>query len=200
MGEKIQCLLQILREFNHVNPQDEEETNTFLQSRYLLHLNVAACYQKLGDHVKAIESCNKVLEESPNHVKALYRRGMSHMAVADFDEAKADFNAMLTIDKAVEADVKAALAKLRKKQQEAEVNARKQFKGLFDKKPGELSKADGEKTEEPVVAEECSRENNVDATADGSLKSKNKVEKTSNSWLNWRHWLRRFPSTKCTIL
>ncbi|KAI5078705.1 hypothetical protein GOP47_0006376 [Adiantum capillus-veneris] len=191
---------KVLREFNHVNPQDEEETDTFLQSRYLLHLNVAACYQKLGDHVKAIESCNKVLEESPNHVKALYRRGMSHMAVADFDDARADFNAMLTIDNAVEADVKAALAKLRKKQQEAEVNARKQFKGLFDKKPGELSKVDEEETKEQVVTGESSRELNADATTDGSSKNKEKVEQTSSSWLSWRYWLRGFPTTKCTIL
>lgn len=195
---------KVLREFNHVNPQDEEETKAFLQSRYLLHLNVAACCQKLGDHVKAIESCNKVLDESPCHVKALYRRGMSHMAVADFEDAKADFNAMLTVDKTVEADVKAALAKLRKKQQEAEANSRKQFKGLFDKKPGELSEVDAEETREKAVRKESPREEMDEIASDSSLNiassPKAEVERSSNSWLNWRYWLRGLPSTKCTIL
>eukprot|EP00250_Pteridium_aquilinum_P000485 c10528_g1_i1 orf=155-1990(-) len=198
---------KVLREYNHVNPQDEEETKTFIQSRYLLHLNVAACHQKLDDHVKAIESCNKVLDESPQHVKALYRRGMSHMAVGDFDEAKSDFNAMLTIDKLVESDVKAALSKLRRKQQEAEANARKQFKGLFDKKPGELSEVEAVEAKEKETAVESPR-GILDETSDGSSSdrssspkaSKAKVEQTSRSWRNWKYWLRGFPSTKCTIL
>lgn len=195
---------KVLREYNHVNPQDEEETNAFLQSKYLLHLNVAACYQKLGDHVKAIESCNKVLDERPQHVKALYRRGMSHMAVADFDEAKSDFNAMMAVDKTVEGDAKAALSKLKKKQQEDEANARKQFKGLFDKKPGELSAVEPAEVTEKERAME-SLEADVGETDDGaasthSSSSNAAADQTSRSWLNWRSWFRSSPSTKCTIL
>ncbi|KAH7404871.1 hypothetical protein KP509_15G048000 [Ceratopteris richardii] len=185
---------KILREFNHVNPQSEDETKTFLQARYQLHLNVAACFQKIDDHVKAIESCNKVLDENPNHVKALYRRGMSYLAVADFNEAKSDFNAMLIIDKTVESDVKAALAKLRKRQQEAEANARKQFKGLFDKKPGELSMAEQDESNNEKGTSDVAREQEVIPDSSDLTKDSSSGEAERNLALNhqyWRNWFKR---------
>ncbi|KAI3782585.1 hypothetical protein L2E82_12636 [Cichorium intybus] len=130
---------KVLREFNHVNPQDDEEGKEFANTRSLLNLNVAACYLKMGDCRKSIETCNKVLDANPVHVKALYRRGMAYMEAGDFEEARRDFNKMVTIDKSSEVNAKAALLKLKQTEQEVEKKARKQFKGLFDKKPGEIS-------------------------------------------------------------
>uniref|UniRef100_A0A3Q7JJ82 peptidylprolyl isomerase n=1 Tax=Solanum lycopersicum TaxID=4081 RepID=A0A3Q7JJ82_SOLLC len=129
----------VLREFNHVHPQDDEEGKEFANTRNLLHLNVAACLLKLGEHKKSIETCNKVLDANPVHVKALYRRGMAYMASGDYEEARADFNKMMSIDKSSEASAKAALLKLKKEEQEVERRVRKQFKGLFDKRPGEIA-------------------------------------------------------------
>ncbi|VAH17017.1 unnamed protein product [Triticum turgidum subsp. durum] len=131
--------MQLLREYNHVHPQDDEEGKIFANSRSSLHLNVAACYQKMGEYRKSIEACNKVLDANPVHVKALYRRGMSYMLGGDFDDAKNDFEKMVTVEKSSEPDATAALVKLKQKEQEIEKKARKQFKGLFDKKPGEIS-------------------------------------------------------------
>lgn len=130
---------KVLREFNHVNPQDDEEGKEFSNARNLLYLNVAACLLKLGECRKSIESCNKVLDANPAHVKALYRRGMAYMELGDFEEARNDFNKMITVDKSSEPNAKAALLKLKQKEQEIERRARKQFKGLFDKKPGEIA-------------------------------------------------------------
>ncbi|RZC84240.1 hypothetical protein C5167_047027 [Papaver somniferum] len=132
---------KLLREYNHVNPQDDEEGKIFANSRNSLHLNVAACYLKMGECKKSIEACNKVLEASPGHVKALYRRGMAYMSAGDFEEARSDFKKMVTIDKSLEPDATAALKKLKQKEQEVEMKAKKQFKGLFDKKPGEIADA-----------------------------------------------------------
>ncbi|KAM3201450.1 peptidyl-prolyl cis-trans isomerase PASTICCINO1 isoform X1 [Capsicum annuum] len=158
---------KVLREFNHVHPQDDEEGKEFANTRNLLHLNVAACLLKLGEHKKSIEACNKVLDANPVHVKALYRRGMAYMASGDFEEARADFNKMMSIDKSSEGSAKAALLKLKKEEQvsscimhelfihlsfstlnsnhldeqEVERKVRKQFKGLFDKRPGEIAEA-----------------------------------------------------------
>lgn len=132
---------KVLREFNHVNPQDDEEGKVFLNTRNLLNLNVAACHLKLGECRKSIETCNKVLEANPAHVKALYRRGMASMEVGDFEEARSDFEMMLKVDKSSELDATAALKKLKQKQQDVEKKARRQFKGLFDKKPGEIADA-----------------------------------------------------------
>nr|ACG33612.1 peptidyl-prolyl isomerase PASTICCINO1 [Zea mays] len=130
---------KVLREYNHVHPHDDEEGKIFANSRSSLHLNVAFCYQKMGEYRKSIETCNKVLDANPVHVKALYRRGTSFMLLGDFNDARNDFEKMITIDKSSEQDATAALLKLKQKEQEAEKKARKQFKGLFDKKPGEIS-------------------------------------------------------------
>ncbi|KVI12111.1 Peptidyl-prolyl cis-trans isomerase, FKBP-type [Cynara cardunculus var. scolymus] len=167
---------KVLREFNHVNPQDDEEGKEFGNTRNLLNLNVAACYLKMGDCRKSIETCNKVLDANPVHVKALYRRGMAYMAAGDFEEARRDFNKMMTIDKSSEVNAKAALLKLKQTEQEVEKKARKQFKGLFDKKPGEISEVgvddkgketmtenDDDDAQEPFISSQEEKDGDGDA-------------------------------------
>ncbi|KAF0911958.1 hypothetical protein E2562_012770 [Oryza meyeriana var. granulata] len=149
---------KVLREYNHVHPQDDDEGKIFANSRSSLQLNVAACYQKMGEYRKSIDTCNKLLEANPVHVKALYRRGMSYMLLGDFDDAKKDFEKMIAVDKSSEPDATAALLKLKQTIQETEKKARKQFKGLFDKKPGEISE---------VGVEPEGNKNTSDATASG---------------------------------
>lgn len=143
----------VLREFNHVNPQDDDEGKEFSETRNLLHLNVAACLLKMGEFRKSIETCNKVLDVNPVHVKALYRRGMAYLAGGDFEEARADFNKMMSVDKSSEASAKAALLKVKKEEQELHKRARRQFKGLFDKKPGEIAEAGDPDLPEDVPSE-----------------------------------------------
>lgn len=143
---------KVLRDFNHVNPQDDEEGKVFVGKRNLLHLNVAACLLKLGECRKSIETCNKVLDANPAHVKGLYRRGMAYMALGEFEEAQRDFEMMMKVDKSSEPDATAALSKLKKQRQEVESKARKQFKGLFDKKPGEISEVGIENQSEDQAA------------------------------------------------
>ncbi|KAH9672634.1 peptidylprolyl isomerase [Citrus sinensis] len=156
---------KVLRDFNHVNPQDDEEGKVFVGKRVCLfssvdpeniHLYSSACLLKLGECRKSIEACNKghsqmwvlkwnyrvlgkVLDANPAHVKGLYRRGMAYMALGEFEEAQRDFEMMMKVDKSSEPDATAALSKLKKQRQEVESKARKQFKGLFDKKPGQIS-------------------------------------------------------------
>lgn len=87
----------------------------------------------------------QVLDASPAHVKALYRRGMAYMLVGDFVEAKKDFEMvchlpsefyvfysfdfvrnhvlmvliiqMMKVDRSAEPDATAALLKLKQKEQ-----------------------------------------------------------------------------------
>ncbi|KAE8696546.1 Peptidyl-prolyl cis-trans isomerase PASTICCINO1 [Hibiscus syriacus] len=156
---------KVLREFNHVNPQTDEDGKVFLDTRNLLHLNVAACFLKMGECRKSIEACNKVLDATPVHVKALYRRGMAYMAAGDFEEARNDFQMMIKIDKSAEPDATAALSKLKKQEQEVERKALKQFKGLFDKKPGEISEV---QIEERAAVDEISGENQKNSEGSSS--------------------------------
>ncbi|XVF08192.1 hypothetical protein REPUB_Repub06bG0205000 [Reevesia pubescens] len=145
---------KVLRKFNHVNPQTDEEGKVFLDTRNLLHLNVAACFLKMGECRKSIEACNKVLDATPVHVKALYRRGMAYMAAGDFKEARSDFEMMIKVEKSSEPDATAAPAKLKKQEQEIERKARKQFKRLFDKKPGEIAEVQVEDRAEDEITGE----------------------------------------------
>ncbi|GAB2225089.1 hypothetical protein Drorol1_Dr00005875 [Drosera rotundifolia] len=144
---------KLLREFNHVNPQDDDEGKEFANARSMLHLNVAACYLKMGECRKSIEACEMVLDTNPVHVKALYRRGMAHMAAGDFEEARTDFQTMIKVDSSSEPDATAALQKLKQKEQEALRKAKKQFKGLFDKKPGEIAEITKESAETEITEE-----------------------------------------------
>ncbi|RZC61580.1 hypothetical protein C5167_023338 [Papaver somniferum] len=63
------------------------------------------------------ECFQKVLEASPGHVKALYRRGMTHMSAGYFEEARSDFKKMITIDKSSEPEATSALKNLNQKGQ-----------------------------------------------------------------------------------
>ncbi|KAL8039289.1 hypothetical protein ABFX02_10G025700 [Erythranthe guttata] len=195
----------VLREFNHVNPQDDDEGKEFSDTRNLLHLNMAACWLKMGEFRKSIEACNKVLEANPAHAKALYRRGMAYMAGGDFEEARADFNKMMTSDKQSEAPAKAALLKLKKEEQETHRRARQQFKGLFDKKPGEIAEAG-----EEDLGEELSGESH-DTGGDGVVLDEDKehlLEGTdpprlgiwSRLWPSGRRLITTLGLDRCTIL
>ncbi|KAL3639470.1 G1/S-specific cyclin pas1 [Castilleja foliolosa] len=194
----------VLREFNHVNPQDDDEGKEFSETRNLLHLNMAACWLKMGEFKKSIESCNKVLDTNPVHSKALYRRGMAYMAAGDFEEARADFNKMM-MDKASESSAKAALVKLKKEEQETHRRAREQFKGLFDKKPGEIAEAGGSVLVQQVHDDEGHQLDDLD-TLDGEKEHLLEATEPPRSSIWSRLWpagTRLFTSLgldRCTIL
>ncbi|OWM81771.1 hypothetical protein CDL15_Pgr007809 [Punica granatum] len=197
---------KVLREFNHVNPQDDEEGKEFSNTRSLLNLNVAACYLKMGESRKSIDACNKVLDANPAHVKALYRRGMAYMSAGDFEEARTDFKAMIKFDKSSEPDANAALLKLKQKEQEVERKVRKQFKGLFDKKPGEISDVGTDEREEEHATEnqKCRDHEGSDKDEAGEPKdASNTRPQTSLFSLLWPTGRRIFTALgldRCSIL
>lgn len=60
------------------------------EARNPLQLNAAACCLKLEEPRRAVDFCSEVLKVSPDHAKALFRRGQAHQALKDFEKAKAD--------------------------------------------------------------------------------------------------------------
>ncbi|KAF2301335.1 hypothetical protein GH714_022869 [Hevea brasiliensis] len=198
---------KVLREFNHVNPQDDEEGKVFVDTRNLLNLNLAACYLKRGECKKSIEYCNKVLDANPAHVKALYRRGMAYMTDGSFEEARDDFEKMMKVDKSSEPDAMAALQKLKQKKQEVERKARKQFKGLFDKKPGEIAEV-GTPTEESSTSENQRKDDQADSDGieeeallqDAGAVNAPRVGWFSHLWPTGRRLFSALGFQRCTIL
>lgn len=195
---------KVLREFNHVNPQDDEEGKVFLNARNSLHLNVAACYLKMGECRKSIEACNKVLDASPAHVKALYRRGMAYMSAGDFEEARNDFKMMMSIDKSCEPDATAALVKLKQKEQEVERKARSQFKGLFDKKPGDIAEAGVDDRGDKRLGENQKNDDKEDSDGDKEFQEAEDAPPPmgflSHLWPTSRRFFTALGLDRCSIL
>ncbi|CAI5468444.1 unnamed protein product [Closterium sp. Yama58-4] len=133
---------RLLREMRHVHPKEGEEAKQFNSVQTALQLNVAACQHGMGEYARAIEWADKVLTEQPNHSKALYRRSLARMHSAAFDEARADLHRMVKEDASTQADATAALAKLKKMEEEAESRQRRELGGWFDRKPGSLTAHD----------------------------------------------------------
>ncbi|KAM5327097.1 FK506-binding protein-like [Glossophaga mutica] len=66
--------------------------------RTVLHANLAACQLLLGQPQLAAQSCNRVLEREPEHLKALYRRGVAQAALGNLEKATADLKKVLVVD------------------------------------------------------------------------------------------------------
>ncbi|GFY82263.1 FKBP-type peptidyl-prolyl cis-trans isomerase family protein [Actinidia rufa] len=175
----------VLREFNHVNPQDDEEGKEFSNTR--------------------------VLDTNPVHVKALYRRGMAYMSAGEFEEARNDFNKMMSADKSAESNARTALLKLKQREQEVEKAARKQFKGLFDKKPGEIAEVGTVDREEDQVSRENHEkgdENDPDgdneeqhrATAAAAAAAPPRMSFFSLLWPTGKRLFRALGVDRCSIL
>ncbi|XP_048203278.1 FK506-binding protein-like [Perognathus longimembris pacificus] len=66
--------------------------------RTTLHANLAACQLLLGQPQLAVQSCDRVLEREPGHLKALYRRGVAQAALGNLEKATADLKKVLAVD------------------------------------------------------------------------------------------------------
>ncbi|KAM9000625.1 FK506-binding protein-like isoform X2 [Sarcophilus harrisii] len=66
--------------------------------RTILHANLAACQLQLGQPTLAAQSCDRVLERDPRHVKALYRRGVARAAFGELDGAADDLRRVLEVE------------------------------------------------------------------------------------------------------
>lgn len=64
----------------------------------ILYSNLAACQLLLGQPQLAAQSCDRVLEREPGHLKALYRRGVAQAALGNLEKATADLKKVLAAD------------------------------------------------------------------------------------------------------
>ncbi|KAJ0402870.1 hypothetical protein P43SY_000484 [Pythium insidiosum] len=75
---------------------DDEETARVQEIEIPCCMNLAMCLWKLSDLNACIQLCDRVLEMSPRHTKALYRRSQALLETKSFSEAIRD------LEKAVE--------------------------------------------------------------------------------------------------
>ncbi|XP_004456251.2 peptidyl-prolyl cis-trans isomerase FKBP4 [Dasypus novemcinctus] len=117
-----------------------EEVQKAQALRLASHLNLAMCYLKLQAFSAAIENCNKALELDGNNEKGLFRRGEAHLAVNDFDLARADFQKVLQLypsNKAAKAQLVICQQRIRKQL----AREKKLYANMFERLAEEESKA-----------------------------------------------------------
>uniref|UniRef100_H0UYL6 peptidylprolyl isomerase n=1 Tax=Cavia porcellus TaxID=10141 RepID=H0UYL6_CAVPO len=111
--------------------------------RLASHLNLAMCHLKLQAFSAAIESCNKALELDNNNEKGLFRRGEAHLAVNDFDLARADFQKVLQLypsNKAAKTQLAICQQRIRKQL----AREKKLYANMFERLAEEENKAKAE--------------------------------------------------------
>ncbi|KAJ3104528.1 hypothetical protein HDU96_008909 [Phlyctochytrium bullatum] len=106
------------------------------------HTNMAACHLKNGNWEKAIKSCDKVLEKTPDNAKALFRRGKANLELKNVDKAESDLKKALELEPK-DAGIRAELEKIKVIHKQYDEKQKKEWAGMFDRKPkaGEAAKA-----------------------------------------------------------
>jgi tetratricopeptide (TPR) repeat protein len=87
---------QALIYYDYSFPEGEQQV--FLDDlRRVCLLNSAACFIKTRELQEALECCEQVLQEAPQHAKALYRRAQIYRLRDEFERAHSDITAALQL-------------------------------------------------------------------------------------------------------
>ncbi|KAF2355299.1 FKBP-type peptidyl-prolyl cis-trans isomerase domain [Trinorchestia longiramus] len=103
-------------------------------------LNLAAVYLKLKDFVSAAKHATNALDQDPENVKALFRRGQALLELEEFEDAAVDFKECLSLD-ASNTAAKKSLALAQNKIKQHRAKERQIYGGMFEK----FVKADAQK-------------------------------------------------------
>ncbi|KAJ3102545.1 hypothetical protein HDU97_000414 [Phlyctochytrium planicorne] len=119
------------------------------------HTNMAACHLKNGNFEKAIKSCDKVLDKTPDNTKAhrdpspagiecilnmlssffqaLFRRGKANLELKNLDKAEADLKKAAELEPK-DGGIRAELQKIKAIRLDYEKKQKKEWAGMFDRK------------------------------------------------------------------
>lgn len=142
-GKYKQAVLQykkIVSWLEYESSLSNEDAQKAQSLRLASHLNLAMCHLKLQAFSAAIESCNKALELDNNNEKGLFRRGEAHLAVNDFELARADFQKVLQLypsNKAAKVQLAVCQQRIRKQL----AREKKLYANMFERLAEEESKA-----------------------------------------------------------
>lgn len=85
--------------FNRIDTwKDEDQKQKAKDIKKVCELNKAACYLKLNDYAEAKKSCNVVIKDESQNVKAIYRRAQAEYGLQDLSECIRDCKLIIQID------------------------------------------------------------------------------------------------------
>ncbi|XP_069800328.1 FK506-binding protein-like [Dendropsophus ebraccatus] len=105
-------------------PGDSEEEKIALLS------NLAACDLKKGRLREAEVRCTRVIDKNPDHLKALYRRGMARAGMSDWMGSRGDFEKLLKVDPGNK-EARREIIKVREKQKIEQAQISKALGKMF---------------------------------------------------------------------
>eukprot|EP01122_Echinamoeba_exundans_P010741 TRINITY_DN4079_c0_g1_i2.p1 TRINITY_DN4079_c0_g1~~TRINITY_DN4079_c0_g1_i2.p1 ORF type:complete len:189 (+),score=47.26 TRINITY_DN4079_c0_g1_i2:39-569(+) len=108
----------------------EEQKKTIDAINLACQSNMVACYMKLEEWEKVMNTCTTILTKDPNNVKALFRRGRAHIFRQNLDLAKADLNAAKALSPN-DKDVELELQRLSQKYKESEAKEKALYRGVM---------------------------------------------------------------------
>ncbi|NXI20996.1 FKBP4 isomerase, partial [Sterrhoptilus dennistouni] len=127
---------KIVSWLEHESGLSKEEESKAKSLRLAAHLNLAMCHLKLKEYSQALENCNKALELDSNNEKGLFRRGEAHLAVNDFELARADFQKVIQLypsNKAAKVQLVTCQQKIREQHEKEKKMYANMFQRLADK-------------------------------------------------------------------
>merc|ERR1712137_216646 len=78
--------------------RDSDDKSSTMDIRRACELNTAACWLKMKYPARARSACDQVLNEEPDHIKALYRRASANNDLSDYSAATADLARLLKLE------------------------------------------------------------------------------------------------------
>ena len=96
------------------------------------NLNLAACYLKLKDYDRVIDTCTSVLSFDPRNTKALYRRANAHLFLSHLKKAQKDISKALQL-KSEDIEIQALSQKIEKEIELKGKNNNFIFSKMFNK-------------------------------------------------------------------
>nr|CAG4641029.1 EOG090X09NR [Eulimnadia texana] len=123
--------LGILEQLQLKEKPGDDEWLTLNKMKIPLLLNYSQCQLLQENYYDAIEQCTKVLEQDPDNVKALYRRGMAHIKVWNPDQAQKDLTRAAELDPALKRKVHEELTQLEELKKSKDKSDQKWLKNVF---------------------------------------------------------------------
>ncbi|XP_043255475.1 tetratricopeptide repeat protein 9C-like [Colletes gigas] len=77
---------------------DTKLENDINNLRLILYNNIAGCQLNRQNYELTISLCDKILSKDCNNIKALYRRGIAHGNLKDYDSAVNDLKTVVTLE------------------------------------------------------------------------------------------------------
>lgn len=144
---------QINRKINKANAGEDQVKQLLLT----LHSNLSMVCFKQKKYKVSREAAAKALAIDPNHVKALYRRGVAHRELGDLDSAKEDLKLAFKIDP-TNISVKKSLVGVKKQMEEVKAKEKAKLQRAFSKSGSSLLYSDKEEAEKKRMREKEEKE------------------------------------------